>query len=203
MEKDLRDLTKEQLIAQVKLCFKFMAQCRAILEGEDIADEAAIRLIDPTGDSNDMELFYKCKQVANDDSLSKAVKTIALQDKKISKLQKRLAKKSEELRSFDSLNLSEFLEVIPLEIERIFGLIPADEVRVQEPKYKKGDKVFFLLDGVVRTGTVCKGPFWLGHCYGYYVESMDGGCKIVEDLLFANVDELLKDLKEHINGSND
>lgn len=93
----LEDLSPDQLRAQVRLCFKFMEQCLCILNGEEVSDEAAIRLVDPIGQSSDMELFYKCKQIGGAGDLADAMETIDKLQKKIDKLQKRLAKKHDEL----------------------------------------------------------------------------------------------------------
>lgn len=93
----IEDLSPDQLRAQVRLCFKFMEQCLSILNGKDVPDNAAIRLVDPIGDSSDMELFYKCKQIGGAGDLSDAAETIATQQKQIAKLKKRLAKKHDEL----------------------------------------------------------------------------------------------------------
>ena len=93
----LEDLSPEQLRAQVRLCFKFMEQCLSILNGEDVKEEAAIRLVDPIGDSSDMELFYKCKQIGSAGDLADAMETIDQLNKKVEKLKKRLAKKHDEV----------------------------------------------------------------------------------------------------------
>lgn len=93
----LEDLTPEQLRAQVKLCFKMFKQCLDLLNGEDIPDQAAIKLVDPFGDSDDMELFYTCKRIGGGGDLSDALETIDKLNKKVEKLQKRLAKKHDEL----------------------------------------------------------------------------------------------------------
>ena len=93
----LEDLSPDQLRAQVRLCFKFMEQCLSILNGEDVKEEAAIRLVDPIGNSSDMELFYKCKQIGSAGDLADAMETIDLLNKKVEKLKKRLAKKHDEV----------------------------------------------------------------------------------------------------------
>lgn len=93
----LEDLTPEQLRAQVKLCFKMFKQCLDLLNGEDIPDQAAIKLVDPFGDSDDMELFYTCKRIGGGGDLSDALETIDKLNKRVEKLQKRLAKKHDEL----------------------------------------------------------------------------------------------------------
>lgn len=93
----IEDLSPDQLRAQVRLCFKFMEQCLSVLNGEDVSEEAVIRLVDPIGDSSDMELFYKCKQVGGAGDLADAMETIDQLSKKVNKLHKRLAKKHDEL----------------------------------------------------------------------------------------------------------
>lgn len=100
----IEDLSPEQLRAQVRLCFKFMGQCLDLLNGEDIADEAAIHLVDPIGDSTDMELFYKCKSVGGAGDLADAFETIDRLNKKVEKLKKRLAKKHDEIEDLKSKN---------------------------------------------------------------------------------------------------
>jgi len=99
MEKTLKleDLSPDQLRAQVKLCFKFMEQCLSMLNGEDVKDEAAIRLVDPFGDCGDMELFYACKRIGGAGDLADALATIDKLNKQNQKLKQRLAKKHDEL----------------------------------------------------------------------------------------------------------
>lgn len=93
----LEDLSPDQLRAQVKLCFKFMEQCLSMLNGEDVKDEAAIRLVDPFGDCGDMELFYACKRIGGAGDLADALATIDKLNKQNQKLKQRLAKKHDEL----------------------------------------------------------------------------------------------------------
>ena len=93
----LEDLSPDQLRAQVKLCFKFMEQCLSMLNGEDVKDEAAIRLVDPFGDCGDMELFYACKRIGGAGDLADAIATIDKLNKQNQKLKQRLAKKHDEL----------------------------------------------------------------------------------------------------------
>lgn len=230
---ELKDLTPEQLMAQIKLCFKFMAQCRAILEGEDIKDEAAIKLVDPTGDCEDMELFYACKHAANDETLTKAMRTIAAQDKKITRLQKRLAKKH------DSEVSGELIRKLPLavikfdieklkngefnpykELKKFLGgdLRPSerllDEIRKYarsqqrtkpQPKFKKGDKVFFMYDDLVKSGIVQKEPMWVTQYefYGYFIETPEGVYRMEEKYVFSDLAQLFHYLKCNVNGSED
>lgn len=92
----LEDLSPDQLRAQVKLCFKFMEQCLSMLNGEDVKDEAAIRLVDPFGDCGDMELFYACKRIGGAGDLADALATIDKLNKQNQKLKQRLAKKHDE-----------------------------------------------------------------------------------------------------------
>ena len=126
----IEDLSPDQLRAQVRLCFKFMEQCLSILNGEDVPDNAAIRLVDPIGDSSDMELFYKCKQIGGAGDLSDAAETIATQQKQIAKLKKRLAKKHDEIESlkqavtyevkFDTSEFKDKLGIISTNLKDFF-----------------------------------------------------------------------------------
>ncbi len=68
-----------------------------MLNGEDVKDEAAIRLVDPLGNSSDMELFYACKRIGEVGDLSDAIETIDDLRKKNDKLRERLKKKHFEL----------------------------------------------------------------------------------------------------------
>ena len=68
-----------------------------MLNGEDVKDEAAIRLVDPFGDCGDMELFYACKRIGGAGDLADALATIDKLNKQNQKLKQRLAKKHDEL----------------------------------------------------------------------------------------------------------
>lgn len=215
---ELKDLTPEQLMAQIKLCFKFMAQCHAILEGEDIKDEAAIKLVDPTGDCEDMELFYACKSAVKDGSLSDAMETIAAQDKKIAKLQKRLAKKHEaevnrEERKSAYVTFSEFLNYLSGNLRPKDSLLAEirdyarghQRANKPQPKYKKGDKVFFMYEDAVKSGVIAEIPVWVAQYqfFGYHVETPDGVYRMEEKYLFSDLAQLFNHLKENVNGNTD
>ena len=228
MEKNydaLKDLTTEQLRAQVKLCFKFMAQCKAILDGEDIDDNAAIKLVDPFGNSDDMELFYACKSAVDDPTLADALETIRIQDKKINRLQKRLAKKhdAEMMRvalrenplAVLRVNLGELKpRPIPTFFEELknFRFRPSEKIlenirrfahEINEgpkPKYKNNDKVFFMAGNIVKEGRIFGSAESdnKGFCYRLY--SPDGRYQAREECLFPSLEDLFNDLKEKLNG---
>lgn len=298
----LEDLSPEQLRAQVRLCFKFMEQCLGILNGEDVKDEAAIRLVDPIGDSSDMELFYKCKELGSAGDLADAMETIAALQKKNEKLQKRLAKKHDELEQlkghplYGGFNLkfgfdvSEFKKKIPEivgflketvknlygnDIKAAFGddketyvkfkamtegflwALPKsiadaladrciifkgsinrasfsgdiikdfnesgwfrDTVAVRksfidklkedceklkrqteekEQKYQGGQKVFFVMNNIVRQGKVESSVRQPDGSFRYGVDTLHPFALIPEEKLFASVEDLLENLKQHIS----
>lgn len=318
----LNDLSPEQLRAQIKLCFKFMEQCLSMLNGEDVPDEAAIKLVDPTGDCADMELFYACKKAGGAGELSDALETISRLQKQNEKLKKRLAKKhdeiealkekpgtvcykividldefrskatkaaeimkeiadfsvrslpftaSEEMRkqyhalikdlvrsipgavsaaiakkvvtaektatnpmrvrgvseetakalneqieqirkNVDSLVLRDYLAVkpfriFPVEISPRFdmldsmrSLLHSFSQKILIPKYKIGDKVFFLCQNVVKVGKIKGNGIRDDRGIYYHVVSSDDVYKYREEDLFASVDSLLANLKKQVNG---
>ncbi len=225
----LNGLTNEQLKAQIKLCFKFMAQCKSILDGEEVRDGEAIRLVDPFGDCDDMELFWACKGVAEDPSLADALETISKQEKVIAKLRKRLAKKSaaassdgkerdekkidfdkvaEYFRQGDISALMKFLRkrsCISSGVSVTLHTAVKEPGRKSKPKYKVGDKLYFIFQNVVRSGVVKQEAARTYDGFSYHLDGRGNveSFQIHEECLFPSVEALFNHLKEGVNGDKD
>lgn len=61
----LSQLSKTVLIDQLKLCWKHFRVCADALSGADIQPVELIEC-DELGDCDDLELFYKCKKMAEE-----------------------------------------------------------------------------------------------------------------------------------------
>ena len=59
----LSELSKTVLIEQLKLCWKHFHVCAQALDGANVQPVELIGC-DELGDSDDLELFYKCKKIA-------------------------------------------------------------------------------------------------------------------------------------------
>jgi len=58
----LSELSKTVLIEQLKLCWKHFHVCAQALDGANVQPVELIAC-DELGDSDDLELFYKCKKI--------------------------------------------------------------------------------------------------------------------------------------------
>lgn len=61
----LSQLSKTVLIEQLKLCWKHFRVCAEALDGADIQPVNLIEC-EELGDCDDLELFYKCKKMAEE-----------------------------------------------------------------------------------------------------------------------------------------
>ncbi len=139
----IEDLSPDQLRAQVRLCFKFMEQCLSVLNGEDVSEESVIKLVDPIGESSDMELFYKCKGIAGDDTIY--AQDIEKLQKENQKLRERLARKH----NAEESNFKKFAEQ-QAEIGRLEQRICNQNKEIRDLKEKKKEN---LLDYELRFNT--------------------------------------------------
>ena len=62
MSRTLEELTVDELRQEVRKCHEHMKRCLAVLDGEKKVEP--VELVD-VDDSIDLELFYKCRQVAD------------------------------------------------------------------------------------------------------------------------------------------
>lgn len=60
--RDLQDLTFEELVMEVRQCHEMFRRCLALLSGE-YADPVELLGCAELGDSDDMELYYKCLRI--------------------------------------------------------------------------------------------------------------------------------------------
>lgn len=61
-KKKLQDMSLSELREQVVLCHEHFRRCMAALKGEDV-EPVELFCEDALGDSDDLELFYMCKQI--------------------------------------------------------------------------------------------------------------------------------------------
>ena len=61
----LEELSKHVLLQQLKLCWKHFRVCADAISGADVQPVELLDC-DELGDSDDLELFYKCKKAAED-----------------------------------------------------------------------------------------------------------------------------------------
>ena len=61
----LEDLSKIVLIEQLKLCWKHFRACADAISGANV-QPVELLACDELGDSDDLELFYKCKKAAEE-----------------------------------------------------------------------------------------------------------------------------------------
>lgn len=56
----LKDLSRAQLIEQLKLCWEHFRRCRSALDGNKDVQPVELIGCDELGDCDDLELFYSC-----------------------------------------------------------------------------------------------------------------------------------------------
>ena len=61
--RNLKDLSREELESQLTMCWEHFRRCVDALNGNDVSPCNLISL-DELGDSDDLELFYLCKERA-------------------------------------------------------------------------------------------------------------------------------------------
>ena len=61
----LAEMSKTVLIEQLQLCWKHFRVCAQALNGADVQPVGLIEC-DELGDCDDLELFYKCKKMAEE-----------------------------------------------------------------------------------------------------------------------------------------
>lgn len=59
---DLSSLTAKELREQLVLCWDHFRRCMSALSGEEV-EPCELFCCDELGDSDDLELFYACKQI--------------------------------------------------------------------------------------------------------------------------------------------
>lgn len=59
---DLSMLSVEELREQLVLCWDHFRRCQSALSGEDV-EPCELFCCDELGDSDDLELFYACKEI--------------------------------------------------------------------------------------------------------------------------------------------
>lgn len=60
--RDLCDLSNEELIMEVRQCHEMFRRCLALLNGHD-AEPVDLFISPELGDSDDLELYYKCLSI--------------------------------------------------------------------------------------------------------------------------------------------
>lgn len=60
--RQLADLSQEELIMELRQCHEMFRRCLSLLDGED-AEPVELFTCDELGDSDDMELYYRCKEI--------------------------------------------------------------------------------------------------------------------------------------------
>lgn len=61
----IEDLSLSELREQVALCHEHFRRCMAALKGEDV-EPVELFCDDSLGDSDDLELFYMCKEIGEE-----------------------------------------------------------------------------------------------------------------------------------------
>ena len=60
--RQLCDMTKEELMMELRMCHEMFRRCLSLLDGED-AEPVELFSCEELGDSDDMELYYKCREI--------------------------------------------------------------------------------------------------------------------------------------------
>lgn len=70
MTSRLSDMTREELIEQVRLCHEHYRRCIDVLRGKDAEPVTLVGDPGELGDSDDLELFYMCKFIGDADNIT-------------------------------------------------------------------------------------------------------------------------------------
>lgn len=204
----VNELTPDQVREQLVFAYLQMEKCQQVLKGEDVEP---IEMMD-NGESSDLELFYRCKKVADELAYlnkmvheNKKVGSLVIEvTVDVSNLKNNIGKidtrKLED--ELDSLRVRDYLKPNSAETFRRFreeflkfskGLRNSDK---SESRFKKGQEVWYMFGDRVQHSTI---EYPMRDVDGVTIYKTKLGHSTAECETFVSLEELMENLKKTVN----
>lgn len=189
----VNQLTPDRVREQLFLAYLQMEKCQQVLRGADVEP---VTMMD-NGASSDLELFYRCKKVAEElVYLNKMVHD----GKKFGAIKSKVGVDTRELENeLDKLRVREYLEPKHFDSDaflRFMAELSKISKSLRQPKYRSGQEVWYMFGDRVQHSMIVG---VVREVDGVIIYKTKLGHETAECETFGSLEELLENLKNRVN----
>lgn len=189
----VNQLTPDQIREQLVLAYLQMELCQRVLRGEDVEP---VEMMD-NGESSDLELFYRCKKVA--DELAYLNKMVH-EGKKVGAIELEVKVDTRNFqKELDKIKVRDYIKPTDFHLEP-FLRFKEELSRISESlrmtKFGKGQEVWYMFGDRVQHSTI---EYPMRDVDGVTIYKTKLGHETAECETFGSLEELMENLKNTVN----